>query len=186
MTNLEREFITIKKLFFPRWDRDNLWGVSGSLGTGSGHICPDGHCSIENRTLHVLTGEEDHERMLVHLICHAVTENNHRTHWQERMKKVEIHARQSSMIRLADALNVDMERYKSTQDITAELVENKSYETALELPESTPEIWLEVVSSCYEMTGTELTRKFPAAPSRGFRRAEKFLQSRNDRQLSFL
>jgi hypothetical protein len=186
MTNLEREFLNIKKFFFPRWDRENLWGVSGSLGIGSEHICPDGHCSFENRTLHILTGEEDHEQMLVHLICHAVTENNHRIHWQERMKKAEIQASQSSMIRLADALNVDLERYKSTQDITAELVEKKSYETALGLPESTPEIWLEVVSSCYEMTGTELIRKFPAAPSRGFRRAEKFLQSRNDRQLSFL
>ena len=62
----------------------------------------------------------------------------------------------------------------------------KSFETAIELPESSPEIWLEVVSSSYEMTGTELTRKFPAAPSRGFRKALKYLQSRNDRQLSFL
>ena len=186
MTSLEREFIKIKKLFFPRWDRENLWGVSGSLGTGSGNICPDGHCSIENRTLHVLTGEEGHERMLVHLICHAVTENNHRIHWQERMKKAEIQSRQCSMNHLAIALNADLERYNSSQDITAALVEKKSYETALKLPESSPEIWLEVVSSCYEMTGTELTRKFPAAPSRGFRRAEKFLQSRNDRQLSFL
>ncbi len=124
--------------------------------------------------------------MLVHLICHAVTENNHRIHWQERMKSAELHARQSSMIQLADSLKYDLNRYQNLGEITAKDVEKKSYETALELPESTPEIWLEVVSSCYEMTGTELTRKFPAAPSRGFRRAEKFLQSRNDRQLSFL
>ena len=186
MTSLEREFISIKKLFFPRWDKENLWGVSGSLGTGSGHICPDGHCGFENRTIHVLTTEEDHQWMLVHLICHAVTENNHRVHWQERMKSAELQARQSSMIRLADALKEDFKRYLNLGEVTAKEVERKSFETAIELPESSPEIWLEVVSSSYEMTGTELTRKFPAAPSRGFRKALKYLQSRNDRQLSFL
>ena len=133
-----------------------------------------------------MTTEKDHQWMLVHLICHAVTENNHRTHWQERIKATELQARQSSMIRLADSLKNDLDRYQNLGEVTAKEVEKKSFETALELPESSPEIWLEVVSSCYEMTGTELTRKFPAAPSRGFRKAEKLLQSRNDRQLSFL
>ena len=90
------------------------------------------------------------------------------------------------MIRLADSLKNDLDRYQNLGEVTAKEIEKKSFETAIELPGSSPEIWLEVVSSCYEMTGTELTRKFPAAPSRGFRKAEKLLQSRNDRQLSFL
>ena len=98
----------------------------------------------------------------------------------------ELQARQSSMIRLADALKEDLNRYLNLGEVTAKEVERKSFETAIELPESSPEIWLEVVSSSYEMTGTELTRKFPAAPSRGFRKALKYLQSRNNRQLSFL
>ena len=102
------------------------------------------------------------------------------------MKSAELQARQSSMIRLADALKEDLNRYLNLGEVTAKEVERKSFETAIELPESSPEIWLEVVSSSYEMTGTELTRKFPSAPYRGFRKAMKYLLSRNDRQLSFL
>ena len=118
-----------------------------------GHICPDGYCDIENRTIHILIIDEDHQWMLVHLICHAVTDNNHWIYLQERMKSAELQALQSSMIRLADALKEDLNRYLNLGEVTAKEVEQKSFETAIELPESSPEIWLEVVSSSYEMTG---------------------------------
>ena len=186
MTLLEQHYLDIKKLFFPRWDPEGLWRVSGSLGTGSGHICPDGHCCMKERVLHVLTGHADHERMLVHLICHAVTENSHESHWRDRMLKAMMRAKQLQRRQLSEALRSEVEHYLYALKPTMESVEKKSFEIAIDLPESTPDVWLEVVSSHYGLTGIELKRKFPAAPGRGFRKAERWIRSKNERQLSFL
>ena len=186
MTKLEQHFFKVKRLFFPRWDIECLWRVSESLGSDSGHICPNGHCCIQKLVLHVLTGYEDYERMLVHLICHAVTENNHKSHWRKRMLKASKRAKQLQRPQLSEALQNDVEHYLYAIQPTLESVEKKSFEIAFNLPESTPDVWLEIVSSYYGLTGRELTREFPVAPSRGFRKAERLIQSKNERQLSFL
>lgn len=185
MTPLEYQFYQIKKKFFPRWDVESLWSVSGSLGTKSGHICPDGHCSMTNRTLHVLTGQDEYERILVHLICHAVTKNNHGIHWQERMILASKLAKQIKRKELSMALLSEVEHYRKSIKPNCKSVEKISYDIAVKLPQSTPEVWLEIVSSHYGLIGSELIRKFPAAPKRGFKRARRFLESKNNRQLNF-
>ncbi len=183
MTELESTFLRIKKAFFPKWDREQLWGVSGSLSIGSGHICPDGHCCMKERMLHVLTGHADYERMLVHLVCHAVTANNHESHWHARMRKAVEQASHLHHHALAHALQEDIDYYIQAPKPSVPQVEKISCQTALELPESSEEVWLEVVAANFRMTGAELRRKYPAAPSRGFKRAGRMRKSMDSRQL---
>ena len=185
MSLLEQQFCQIKTKFFPRWDPEKFWCVSGSLSTESGNICPNGHCSKADRTIHVLTNHDEHERMLVHLICHAVTENNHGRHWQERMTLASKRAKQIQKNELSIEILSEVEHYKKSIKPTCNSVEKKSYETAVNLPECSSSVWLEIVSSHYGLTGSELEKKFPAAPKRGFKRARRFIESINGRQLSF-
>ena len=83
---------------------------------------------MKERVLHVLTGHADHERMLVHLICHAVTENSHESHWRDRMLKATMRAKQLHRHQLSEALRSEVEHYRYALKPTMESVEKKSFE----------------------------------------------------------
>ena len=186
MNFLDKKFKKIKSIFFPRWDKENNWQLSNSINANFSNICPDGHCSNSSKTLYILSDINEYERMLIHLICHAIVGNNHGNLWKKRMLKVADLAKKYELNELASSINNDVYHYIKSLKPTKESVENKCYQTALNLPYSSPEVWLEIVSTSYGITGRELKKKFPKAPINGFKKAKKFFESLNDPQLSFL
>jgi hypothetical protein len=82
---LRQHFLEIKSLFFPRWDRDNLWRIS-TKSRRNVH----GHCDRERRVIAIVIQHSDpdeRDSLLIHEICHAAANGSHGKVWQRRMEK---------------------------------------------------------------------------------------------------
>ena len=81
MNKLEKEFHSIKKQFFPRWDRAGQWKVSDKPPKDRRHCLGlAGYCDMDNKTIHAVNGASD-SLTLVHEICHAVASLSHEKKW---------------------------------------------------------------------------------------------------------
>ena len=93
----------VKALFFPRWDRQNLWRVN-TRSRRTGH----GYCDQERRVVEIMdpAPDEPDERdmLLIHEVCHAVTRGSHGNEWQSRMKRAAERAEELGRDRLAKLL----------------------------------------------------------------------------------
>ena len=78
MNALEKRFEQIRKDFFPRWDKGNVWQIK--LDTSlPGH----GRCDKKEKTIVIQRVTDDNDKMdslLIHEIAHAVTTDGHGTH----------------------------------------------------------------------------------------------------------
>ena len=86
MTNqdkLEGAFNDVRKIFFPRWDRQKKWSVE---------LIPDlpspGRCEIGIKKIILKLIPEDDDELkliLIHEICHALIPN-HKKRWRDRLR----------------------------------------------------------------------------------------------------
>ena len=169
MTKLEKQFLRIKKQFFPRWDRAGEWKVSGKPPKHLRHSTDlHGYCDTDSKTIHVAFHDSD--CLLVHEICHAVASLGHEKKWSQRMIKAAELAEQAGEQQLAQNIRKEIKSYADAPIPRVLQIENEVHDAALGNDLSFETI-LDFVAGGWGMTSTELLRRFPAAPRRGFNEA---------------
>jgi len=132
---LHHHFQVVKRLFFPRWDRADLWRVS-TRSKRKVH----GRCDTERRVIEIVmqhTDPDEMDRLLIHEICHAVAAGGHRTVWQRRMEAAAKRADQLGRSRLAELLRQEIVNYQQA----AEGIE-EAYQTIQDWVAHEPDITL--------------------------------------------
>ena len=131
--NLRQHFLEIKRQFFPRWDRDNLWRIRTSS-----YRNVHGYCDIKRRVVEVVArydNPDEQDCLLIHEICHAVASLGHGKKWFARMEKAASRAKQLGRHKLALILRNEINDYQNKpegkeqayQAIENMLIDNPSY-----------------------------------------------------------
>ena len=170
MNELEREYQNIRKLFFPRWDREGLWRVSSNPPEdGKGCFSLAGYCDPDNKIIHVMTDSEGYSLTLAHEICHAVTTQSHEKKWFQRMMKANVVADQLGNDQLATEIREDADMFAEDSQKKADDIESRFYDAAFESPDLDFESILRgVASSDYGITGEYLMQRWSAEAKKGF------------------
>lgn len=111
---MKKHFLEIKQLFFPRWDRANLWRVS----TRSKRKVL-GYCDRERRVIEIVAQHADRDErdwLLIHEICHAVADGGHGKVWQKRMDNAAQRAHELGRHRLAELLRQEIVCYRTATE----------------------------------------------------------------------
>ena len=124
---LNKYFEFVRKVFFPRWDKDHQWGVKRVW-----HLPAQGRCDRASKNI-LLKDQPSQEDelcyLLIHEICHAVSSPYHGRHWQERMIKARDKASKIGRGELAKMIdeevraqrqipkNIDREAYDLIYDV---------------------------------------------------------------------
>ena len=106
---LKQRFQTVRRLFFPQWDRAGQWRVRqvNDLDGAQGRCCP------EDRTIritHLPMGEEG-VTLLIHEIGHAVASGGHGKQWQARLERAAAVADRLGRTELAGLLRKEIAAY---------------------------------------------------------------------------
>ena len=170
MNELEQEYQNIRKLFFPRWDKEGLWRVSSNLPEDrKGCFSLAGYCDTDNKIIHVMTDSEGYSLTLVHEICHAVTTQSHEKKWFQRMMKANVVADQLGNNQLATEIREDADMFAEDSQKKADDIESRFYDAAFESPDLDFESILRgVASSDYGITSEYLMQRWSAAAKKGF------------------
>ncbi len=140
--NLRHHFPEIKTLFFPRWDRHNLWRIS-TRSRRKVH----GHCDPERRVIAIVIQHEDpdeQDKLLIHEICHAVVDGSHGKKWQDRMERAAKKADELGRDVLAKMLRQEIAEYQEATT-SLEVAYNQIRDALSDYPDLTfPQIkrWL--------------------------------------------
>lgn len=132
---MKRHFHEIKRLFFPRWDRQSVW----RLRTTSTRKC-QGHCDRERKVIEIVARHidpDDQDHLLIHEICHAVTKGFHGREWQSRMEKAAERADELGRTRLAKLLREEVVRRREQGEEF-----RFAYELVKEWVQSVPDVTL--------------------------------------------
>ena len=114
-SDLAREFTTVRKVYFPKWDRMRRWRCHFLRATMVTSDC-HGHCDDEKKIIYVSKNAEDLIALLIHEICHALTSSaNHGRTWQERMLKAAKVADRIGHSRLAEFLRQEVVNYQRAE-----------------------------------------------------------------------
>ena len=177
MNELEQEYQNIRKLFFPRWDREGLWKVSSNLPEDGKVSSGLGYCDPDNKIIHVMTDSEGYSLTLVHEICHAVTTQSHKKKWFQRMMKANVVADQLGNNQLATEIREDADMFDEDSRKKADDIESRFYDAAFESPDLDFESILRgVASSDYGITSEYLMQRWSAAAKKGFESGKMLVQ----------
>lgn len=73
----------VRKTFFPRWDMRREWTIKRVYDLPSHGLCDS---RPKNISLQFISeNDDDLHKLLIHEICHAVTNSGHKKTWQNRM-----------------------------------------------------------------------------------------------------
>lgn len=109
MSTLQEAFENVRTMFFPRWDRQGAWSVE--------EVCDlpaRGKCLRKDKTLllrHAFKDEDTLHCLLIHEICHAVTDEYHTQRWLMRYRKAGEQAKRMGLHRLAALILEEAELY---------------------------------------------------------------------------
>ena len=169
MNELEQEYQNIRKLFFPRWDREGLWRVSSNPPEdGKGCFSLAGYCDPDNKIIHVMTDSEGYSLTLAHEICHAVTTQSHEKKWFQRMMKANVVADQLGSNQLATEIREDADMFAAAPRLSAAEVESRFCDAVIDAPGLDFENIVQGVAVEHGITSEELLQRWPAASKRGF------------------
>ena len=132
---LHRHFKELKRLFFPRWDRQNLWRIS-TKSKRKVH----GFCDVDRRVIQIVVqhaDQDEQDKLLIHEICHAVAAGGHGKVWQGRMEKAARRADELGRKRLAEMLRQEIVEYQESAVGVAE-----GYQTVQDWLTHNPELTL--------------------------------------------
>jgi hypothetical protein len=108
--SFRRHFLEIKRQFFPRWDRQNLWRIS-TRSRRKVH----GYCDRERRVIEIVIQHTDPDKcdcLLIHEMCHAVANGGHEKVWQRRLEKAAVRADELGRDVLAKLLRQEIVNYQ--------------------------------------------------------------------------
>ncbi len=112
-STLEQHFEEVRRIFFPRWDRQKRWRVYEL--PSNVNVPWSGRCMRSERIIAVGGAAESMIELwvaLIHEICHAVTRSEHGDAFWTRMRKVADRATGLGMISLADTLESHIKYHK--------------------------------------------------------------------------
>lgn len=107
---IRQQFLHIKRQFFPRWDRHDLWRVS-ACSRRRVH----GNCDSQRRVIEIVTQHSDpdeRDKLFIHEICHAVADMGHGKKWLGRMEQAASRADTLGRHRLAKLLREEVVAYQ--------------------------------------------------------------------------
>ena len=168
MNELEQEYQNIRKLFFPRWDREGLWKVSSNPPEDGKVSSGLGYCDPDNKIIHVMTDSEGYSITLIHEICHAVTTQSHEKKWFQRMMKANVVADQLGNDQLATEIREDVDMFATAPRLSAAEVESRFCDAVIDAPGLDFENIVQGVATQNGITSEELLQRWPTAPKRGF------------------
>jgi hypothetical protein len=108
---LRAAWLTVRRDYFPRWDRAGEWRLT--LGTPG--RC-QGRCDDERRRVRIGARHDDpaeRDALLIHEICHAVADPGHAGKWLRRMRRAAEHAEALGNRRLAEVLLAEVRDYEN-------------------------------------------------------------------------
>lgn len=107
---LNKSFGFVRKVFFPRWDRDHRWGVKRVW-----HLPAQGRCDRASKNILLKdqpSQEDELYYLLIHEICHAISSPYHGRRWQERMIKASDKAGKIGRRELAKMLDEEVKTHR--------------------------------------------------------------------------
>lgn len=114
---LELVYQSIKRQYFPRWDRKGAWRVKDVWDLPS-----DGRCDTQKKIIYIrsdrVADNNDLRLLLIHEICHAF-HPNHSEKWCQRINKAAITASRLGQSGLSDMLRREALEYYSDRMPTA-------------------------------------------------------------------
>ena len=169
---IRKHFLDIKHLFFPLWNRHNLWRI-----TTRSRRKVHGRCDPVRRIIEIVVQHADpdeRDKLLIHEICHAVVDGSHGKKWQDRMERAAKRADELGRDVLAKMLRQEIVNYQEFAG-----GREQAYQTIQDWLNAEPDLTLaQVKRSLADLTGllvSEISTKL--------RRFEKvFLEAKRDAQ----
>ena len=153
-----KHFRKVKALFFPTWDRQNLWRIS-TTSNRTGH----GYGDQERRVIEIMippSEPDERDTLLIHEACHAVSRGSHGKEWRTRMKRAAEKAEQLGRDRLAKLLRTEVVNY---QEATEGL--QQAYSTIEDWLTDKPDLTLPQMKSAvakhYRLLVSEVYKRMP-------------------------
>lgn len=129
---LHEAFKYIKRVFFPRWDYNKQWVVKEEPC-----LFVMGVCNSKTKIIylkHFYANNPDSICLLIHEICHAVTNKNHAKKWVTRMQKAAATSQRIGNKKLEENILKEIAWYSEPEDeclTTSDLVYKNLYDIAL-------------------------------------------------------
>jgi hypothetical protein len=131
---LNKSFGFVRKVFFPRWDRDQRWGVKRVW-----HLPAQGRCDRASKNI-LLKDQPSQEDelcyLLIHEICHAVSSPYHGRRWQDRMTKASDKASKINRRELAKMIDEEVK----TQKQIPKNIDREAYDLIYDVVTASPYI----------------------------------------------
>lgn len=158
-------FQNIKRLFFPRWDQGDEWTLEEHDDLHGADAC----CRIAEKKIQICSSEEtlvQLEVLLLHEICHAVTNGRHGKLWSKRMEKAAVRAEQLDKHYLAAAINSEIQDHRTRyQACSAPLFYGIVRDLVfLNYPGHTQEEILSAAGRAIGLSHEEVVANYPRAP----------------------
>jgi hypothetical protein len=104
------DFKTVRRLYFPRWDKACRWRFRSFPKNDT----RDGLCDPATRTIYVRPNVPERIGAIIHEICHAVAVHaNHGNPWQKRMLRAAAHATRLGENEIAKFLQSEVKQFGS-------------------------------------------------------------------------
>lgn len=151
---LQEIYQDIRRTYFPKWDKKCEWklklleDINGSQG----------FCDTQNKTIYTLY---TNNLVIIHEICHAVTEQGHNKRWTTRMELVAEDAEKDGNSELATEIRNQIEAYSMSPKITAKMVYNEIQDIAyMSSSDISYEDTIEFVRRNYGMSERDFLKKY--------------------------
>ena len=149
-----KRYASVCKEYFSRWKPWRLRYAPSE--PGGGRCFPDTKLIL----LRVLPTRINMDVLLIHEICHAVTNGSHKQLWMSRMRDAANTARLRNRIALADALGDEVAGYATAQPFNAVEVYGRIEDFMFENPDATFNQVADAVAHWNGLYRSELLLKF--------------------------
>jgi hypothetical protein len=124
------DFKTVRRLYFPRWDKARSWRFRSFPNNDT----RDGLCDPATRTIYVRPNVPQRIGTIIHEICHAIAVHaNHGNPWQKRMLRAAAHATRLGENGIAEFLQSEVKQFGSEM-LTARAVYSEIQDAVFDLP----------------------------------------------------
>ena len=151
---LQKMYQDIRRTYFPKWDKKCEWklelveDLNGSQG----------FCDTQNKTIYTLY---INNLIIIHEICHAVTEQGHNKKWTTRTELAAKDAEKDGDSELATEIRNQLEAYDMSPKITAKMVYNEVQDIAyMSSSDISYEDTIEFVRRNYGMSERDFLKKY--------------------------
>ena len=154
---LKLRYAWVRRLYFPRWDKEGLWTVRMAP-----RLCGTGRCDRDNRAI-LVGGNVGRELgvLLIHEIAHAVTTGDHGKVYTARMERAARRARNLGDHEMERGLYQNIEQFTRAISNTPGHVYNRIEDCVLELPQASLADAIRIVGFDIGLPIHEMKKRFP-------------------------